>query len=160
MIKYLIMDVDGTLTDGGIYYDNHGNELKKFCTKDGSGIVMARAAGILLIVITGRESPSTKKRMAELGVVNLYQNVKNKVEWLKAWMLENDVKKDEIGYVGDDLNDLAPMKICGFVACPADAVEDVKKIADYISVAKGGHGVIRDVVRELLVKAGVWDAVL
>ena len=160
MIKYLIMDVDGTLTDGGIYYDNHGNELKKFCTKDGSGIVMARAAGILLIVITGRESPSTKKRMAELGVVNLYQNVKNKVEWLKVWMLENDVKKDEIGYVGDDLNDLAPMKICGFVACPADAVEDVKKIADYISVAKGGHGVIRDVVRELLVKAGVWDAVL
>ena len=160
MIKYLIIDIDGTLTDGGVYYDEHGNELKKFCTKDGSGMVMVRTAGIKPIVITGRESAATTRRMKELGIGTFYQKVNDKVAWLKAWMLENNVTKDEIGYIGDDLNDLAPMKLCGFVACPADAVEDVKEIANYISTENGGHGVIRDVIRKMLVDEGLWNTVL
>ena len=160
MIKYLIVDVDGTLTDGGIYYDNVGNEVKKFCTKDGSGMVMARTAGITTVVITGRESAATTRRMKELGVETFFQKVNDKVTWLNAWMHENNVKKSEIGYIGDDLNDLAPMKLCGFVACPADAVEDVKEIANYISTVNGGHGVVRDVIRKLLVDEGLWSCVL
>lgn len=160
MIKYLIIDIDGTLTDGGVYYDEHGNELKKFCTKDGSGMVMVRTAGIKPIVITGRESAATTRRMKELGVETFYQKINDKVAWLKAWMLENNVKKDEIGYIGDDLNDFAPMKLCGFVACPADAVEDVKVIANYISTENGGHGVVRDVIRKMLVDEDLWDVVL
>jgi 3-deoxy-D-manno-octulosonate 8-phosphate phosphatase (KDO 8-P phosphatase) len=160
MIKYLIIDIDGTLTDGGVYYDEHGNELKKFCTKDGSGMVMVRTAGIKPIVITGRESAATTRRMKELGVETFYQKVNDKFFWLKAWMLENDVKKDEIGYIGDDLNDLAPMKLCGFVACPADAIADVKEVADYVSTENGGHGVIRDVIRKMLVDEKMWNSLL
>lgn len=159
-LKYLIIDIDGTLTDGGIYYDEHGNELKKFCTKDGSGMVMVKAAGIKPIVITGRESAATTRRMKELGIETFYQKINDKVTWLKAWMLEKNVKKDEIGYIGDDLNDLAPMKLCGFIACPADAIEEVKELANYISKENGGHGVVRDVIRKLLIEEGLWNTLL
>ena len=159
-LKYLIIDIDGTLTDGGVYYDGLGNELKKFCTKDGSGLVMVRTAGITPIVITGRESVATTKRMTELGIKHLYQKVNDKVAWLKKWMLEGNINRDEIGYIGDDLNDLAPMKLCGFVACPADAVEDVKEIANYVTSVNGGQGVVREVIRKILVDGGCWDDVL
>lgn len=160
MIKYLILDIDGTLTDGGVYYDNTGNELKKFNTKDGTGIILTRIAGIQPIVLTGRECQATLRRMTELGVTAIHQNVKNKSEWLKAWMVENEIQKDEIAYLGDDVNDIPPMKLCGFVACPADAVEEVKSIAGYVSTIPGGHGVVRDVIRFLLDQEGLWNEVL
>ena len=160
MIKYLILDIDGTMTDGGIYYDETGNEFKKFCTKDGTGIIVARNANIRLIVLTGRECHATERRMTELGVTEVYQNIKDKVLWMKEWMIENDISKEEVGYIGDDINDLGPMKLCGFVACPADSIEEVKGIADYIATVDGGHGVIRDVIKYLLKKEGLWDITL
>ena len=130
MLKYLIIDVDGTFTDGGIYYDENGNEIKKFCTKDGTGIVCARTAGIKMIVLTGRECTATSRRMKEMKVDYLYQNVKNKSEFLQKFMYDNGIDKEELGYIGDDVNDLASMELCGYVGCPADAAEDVKRIAN------------------------------
>lgn len=156
MINYIILDVDGTLTDGGVYYDEHNNEIKKFCTKDGTGINCARMMGIHIFVLTGRECAATTRRLTELGVTELHQNVKDKVSWLKSWMEVNRIQRDEIGYIGDDINDLGPMKMCGFIGCPADAAIEVKEIADYVSPINGGYGAARDVIEHYLREQGVW----
>ncbi len=156
-LRYFILDVDGTLTDGGIYYDEHGNEMKKFCTKDAAGIFTARAAGIEVMVLTGRECAATTRRLTELGVQELHQNVKDKVSWMKNWMEHNGITKEQVGYVGDDLNDLAPMRLCGYIGCPVDACQEVKAIADYVSNIKGGHGAARDVIEQYFREAGLWD---
>ena len=157
MIKYLIIDVDGTLTDGGIYYDNNGNELKKFCTKDGSGFVVAQAAGIKLVIVTGRECEATKKRMEELKVDHIYQGIKDKAEFLENWSVKKKISKSEIGYIGDDINDLPPMKLACFIGCPSDACEEVKAVADYVSPICGGHGAVRDVIEHYLKCQDLWD---
>ncbi len=102
-LKYLILDVDGTLTDGGIYYDNNGNELKKFCTKDGTGFVMAHAAGIKLVVMTGRECEATGRRMEELKVDHIYQGIRDKAGFLRTWIVDNKIERDELGYIGDQI---------------------------------------------------------
>ena len=156
MIKYIILDVDGTLTDGGIYYDEHGNELKKFCTKDAAGIFTARAAGIEVMILTGRECAATTRRLTELGVKELHQNVKDKVAWMKQWMESNNISRDEVAYIGDDLNDLRPMQLCGYIGCPADACEEVKAISNYISTIKGGYGAARDVIEHYFRELGTW----
>ena len=156
-IKYLIIDVDGTMTDAGIYYDEHGNELKKFCTKDAAGYFAAHKAGIKLMVLTGRECQATARRMQEMKFDYIIQNIKDKETYLRDFMEQNRISGQEIGYIGDDLNDLAPMKLCGFAGCPADACEEVKKQADYISGIKGGYGAVRDVISAMLKERGEWE---
>ena len=98
-ITHLVMDVDGTLTDSGVYYDDAGHELKKFNTKDGAGMKVAKAAGIVLIVLTGRECEATVRRMRELGVDILIQNVKDKKRWLMDYMAENALNTSQLGYI-------------------------------------------------------------
>lgn len=156
-IKYLIIDVDGTLTDAGIYYDENGNELKKFCTKDAAGFFAAHQAGIEIMILTGRECAATTRRMKEMKVEYLIQNCKDKVSYIQKFMKDNNIDRDEIGYLGDDLNDLPGMSLCGFVGCPADACDEVKEKADYISGIKGGYGAVRDIVSYLLKKRGEWE---
>jgi len=156
-IKYLVIDVDGTMTDGGLYYDENGNETKKFCTKDAAGFFAAHQVGMKIMVLTGRECKATARRMSEMKVEYLCQNVKDKVSYLKNFMTENGIKKEEVGYIGDDLNDLPPMMLCGYVGCPEDACLEVKKIADYISTVKGGYGAVRDIIEHLLREHNMWD---
>ncbi len=156
-LKYLVVDVDGTMTDGGIYYDEKGNEYKKFNTRDAAGFFAARQAGIKLMVLTGRVCKATTRRMTEMKIDYVCQNIKNKEQYLKNFMAENHIAKEELGYVGDDLNDLPPMKLAGFVACPSDSCLEIKEIADYISAVKGGHGAVRDVVEHLLRESGEWE---
>ena len=160
MIKYIILDVDGTLTDGGIYYDDKGNELKKFNTKDAAGLYAAKEAGIIIIVLTGRECKATARRLAELGINELHQGVKDKVTWIKKWMVENSIISDDVGYIGDDLNDLAPMHLCGFVGCPVDSCVEVKENATYISPIKGGDGAARDIIEHYLREIGLWSSMV
>lgn len=155
-IKYLVIDVDGTLTDAGIYYDEHGNELKKFCTKDAAGFFAAHQVGMQIMVLTGRECAATTRRMTEMKVEYLVQNCKDKVTYMQEFMKENGISKQEVGYLGDDLNDLPSMQLCGFVGCPEDACAEVKERADYISGIKGGYGAVRDIVETLLRKRGEW----
>lgn len=159
-ISYLIIDVDGTMTDAGIYYDEHGNELKKFCTKDAAGYMAAHKAGIRLMVLTGRECQATTRRMEEMKFDFIVQKIKDKASYLKNFMEKNHLSKQELGYIGDDLNDLPPMKLCGFVGCPADACEEVKSQADYISGIKGGYGAVRDIISVLLKERGEWDGII
>lgn len=156
-IKYLIIDVDGTMTDAGIYYDENGNELKKFCTKDAAGFFAAKKTGIKVMVLTGRECAATTRRMTEMKVDYLVQNCKDKMTYLTQFMKDNGISRDEMGYLGDDLNDLPPMKLCGFVGCPADACREVRERADYISNVKGGYGAVRDIIEYMLQERGEWE---
>ncbi|MDO4303800.1 MAG: hypothetical protein Q4D94_07780 [Bacillota bacterium] len=156
-IKYLIIDVDGTLTDAGIYYDEHGNELKKFCTKDAAGFFAAHQVGIKILILTGRECAATTRRMTEMKADYLVQDCKDKVRYIQSFMRENEISKEELGYLGDDLNDLPGMNLCGFAGCPSDACEEVKERADYVSVIKGGYGAVRDIISYLLKQRGEWE---
>lgn len=156
-IKYLVIDVDGTMTDAGIYYDEHGNELKKFCTKDAAGFFAAKKTGIQVMVLTGRECVATTRRMTEMKVDYLVQNCKDKMTYLTQFMKDNGISRDEMGYLGDDLNDLPPMNLCGFVGCPADACFEVREHADYISDVKGGYGAVRDIIEHMLRERGEWE---
>ena len=126
MIEYIVIDVDGTLTDGGVYYDDTGNELKKFNTKDGAGFLVANSVGLKTVILTGRECAATVRRMTELKASHLFQNVKNKREFLESFMMGEGIIKEEIGYIGDDVNDLDAMSLVGFIGCPSDACNEVR----------------------------------
>ena len=149
-IKLLVIDVDGTLTDGGIYYDDCGNEWKKFNTKDAAGFFEAKRAGIKTMVLTGRECAATTRRMEELKVDYLYQNVKDKTSFLEDFLKKRGLVKEDVGYIGDDINDFGPLKLAGYVMCPSDACKSVRDIADYVSPVAGGHGAVRDVIEQYI----------
>lgn len=156
-LRYWVLDVDGTLTDGGIYYGESGDEVKKFNVKDGAGFALAHAAGMKIIVLTGRRCQATERRMKELQVDFLFQDVKDKAEFLRELFSDNGIDADEAGYIGDDLNDLASMRMAGFAACPADACEEVMREADYVASAKGGYGAVREVMEFYLKERMEWE---
>lgn len=157
-IKLIVLDVDGTLTDGGIYYDSQGNEMKRFDVKDGLGILVARKAGLEFAVLTGRASPMVERRVKELGINYLLQGVQKKYPALLELAKSQNLSLEEIGYIGDDLNDLQCMEAVGFRACPCDAAAAVKAICSYIASAPGGHGAVRENLEYLLTQRGLWDA--
>ena len=160
MIKLLVLDVDGTMTDGGVYYDATGNELKKFAIKDGAGILAARAVGVQVMICTGRECEAVRRRAADLHIDYVFQNVKDKAAFLREFMTEHGLSREEVAYCGDDWNDLPAMALCGFVACPADATDIIQARADYICPQCGGHGAVRSAVQKILEDDGRWkDAV-
>lgn len=148
-IKYLVMDVDGTLTDGKIYMGNQGELMKAFNIKDGAGIHdILIPNGIMPVIITGRASDIVKRRCLELGITELYQGVSDKVSKLKEVMSEKQCGLESVAYIGDDINDIRSMFLIkqsgGIVGCPADAVAEVKAISDFISSKNGGEGAVRD----------------
>ena len=156
-IRLIISDVDGTMTDGGVYYDENGNELKKFCTRDAAGFFTAHAVGIKIMALTGRECAATSRRMSEMKIDYLCQNVKDKHLFLKKFIHENQYEADEIAYIGDDLNDLYPMSLCGYKGCPADAYSEIKEESDYVSSQNGGQGAVSDFIQHILQKRGQWE---
>ena len=152
-ISFLIMDVDGTLTDGNIYMGNSGEMFKAFNIKDGYGINhLLPKHGIEPIIITARESQITVNRCKELNITRLYQNCSNKRQKLielageMGMECDADGKYPTFAYIGDDIIDIPCMELCGIVGCPEDAVEEVKKISDFTSVHKGGQGAVRDFI--------------
>lgn len=145
------MDVDGTLTDGKIYLGNDGEVMKAFSIKDGCGIHdILIPSGITPVIITGRKSKILENRCKELGISNLHQGIRNKIE--KLLTITTDLSA--VAYIGDDINDLScmePIKEAGgLVGCPADAVQKVKDLADYISEKNGGDGAVREFVEWLV----------
>jgi len=145
-IKMLVMDVDGTLTDGKIYIGSGGELMKAFNVKDGYGIVQARKDGVLPVIITGRTSDIVAARARELKIEELHQGISDKLTKLKEIAENYDVQMDEIAYIGDDVNDLDCIKVCGCTACPADAVEEVKDYVNYVCQKNGGDGAVREFV--------------
>ena len=148
--KLLVMDVDGTLTDGKIYMGETGELCKVFDVKDGYGIrMLLMPAGIQPIIITGRSSKILENRCRELGITELYQSVSDKVACLNK-LLGDNPDYSHVAYIGDDINDLPCMKLIkkhgGLVGCPANAVSKVKECADYICILNGGNGAVREFI--------------
>ena len=159
-LTHFILDVDGTMTDSGLYFDDNGNELKRFSSRDFIGVMAAHFAGIKIMIVTGRKCPATERRAKELRIDYLYQGVKNKKAFIEEFMRQNGIEKENLGYIGDDLNDYSAMKLSGFVTCPSDACPEIIAASDYVSKAKGGQGVVNDVFRFVLGKTDRWDAFL
>ena len=156
-IKLIILDVDGTMTDGGVYIDNRRVETKKFSIKDGCGIVLAHTQGIAFMSLTGRESYCVAQRAEELHIEYVFQNVRHKVSFLKEFMEKEGFSREELAYIGDDLNDFYAMQEAGTCACPSDAAPEIKARCDYVLQAKGGEGVVREFVELLLKEKGQWE---
>ncbi len=146
IVKMLVMDVDGTLTDGKIYIGANGELMKAFDVKDGYAIVHLKKYGIEPVIITGRVSKIVENRANELGIKELYQGVSNKIEILKDIMNKYSITKENIAYIGDDLNDIDCIQFCGLSACPKNAVEDVKNVVNYICHNNGGSGAVREFI--------------
>ncbi|MCR8872920.1 KdsC family phosphatase [Phocaeicola barnesiae] len=159
-IKLIVLDVDGTLTDGGIYFDNSGNEFKKFNIKDGAGIVLAQKVGYDFLILTGRMSSCVQRRCADLKIRYVEQGVTNKMEFLSNFMKMHNLKSENVAYIGDDLIDMGPMQIVGVRACPQDAVEELKCCCDYVLPYKGGEGAVRYFLEILLKENQLWNDAL
>jgi 3-deoxy-D-manno-octulosonate 8-phosphate phosphatase (KDO 8-P phosphatase) len=149
-IKMLVMDVDGTLTDGKIYMSDNGELMKAFNIKDGYAIARLRDYGIEPVIITGRSSEIVTHRCAELKIKELHQGIENKSFKLREVCEKLHVELSQVAYIGDDLNDMPCIKICGFSACPADAMEVVRGHVNYICEAKGGDGAVREFIDHII----------
>lgn len=152
MIKMLIMDVDGTLTDGQLYLSSNNVETKGFSTKDGMGIRLAQANDILPVIITGRESYCVTRRAKELDIFEVHQNIKNKVEIANMLISKYQLSYEEVAYIGDDLNDLDTMLLCKERGVPNDGEQVMKKYATFICPRNGGYGAVRDFIDYLIEK--------
>lgn len=149
-IKILIMDVDGTLTDGKVNMTDNGELFKSFDVKDGYAIKhILPILHIIPIIITGRYSILTEKRAQEIGIENIYQGILQKEALLPAICDKFKVTTQEISYIGDDLNDLNIMKCVKIAACPADAVYQIKAVSQFISTKVGGNGAVREFIEWL-----------
>ncbi len=155
-IKLIILDVDGTLTDGGIYYDSCGQELKKFNVKDGLAIKVAISAGIEFAILTGRQSAIVERRAEELGIKYLQEGVQDKYTAMIELIRELKLELKNVGYIGDDWNDLQAMKEVAVKGCPSDAAAEVKEICDIIAEHQGGQGAVRDCIQKILEFTGSW----
>ena len=148
-IKMFLTDCDGCLTDGGMYYSEHGDELKKFNTRDGMGFALLRDKGILTGIITSESVDLNRRRAEKLKLDILESGCKDKVSTIKKICRERSINLSNVCYIGDDINDVEAIKSVGFGCAPADAIQQVKEHAKYVTKAKGGEGVIREIV-ELL----------
>lgn len=149
-VKLLVMDVDGTLTDGRIYIGAQGEVMKAFDVKDGYAIIHLREQGIEPVIITGRQSGIVEARARELKINELHQGISNKLDRLKKIALKYEAVPEEIAYIGDDLNDLECIRYCGLSACPEDAVSSVKEQVDYVCSHSGGRGAVREFIDKIL----------
>ena len=146
-VKMLVMDVDGTLTDGHIYVGSEGEMMKAFHVQDGYGIAhILPQLGITPVIITGRSSHIVEKRAAELKICHLHQGIGDKLSKLREVAAELGAKAEEIAYIGDDVNDLDCIRWCGCTACPADATPEVLAAVDYVCKRDGGRGAVREFI--------------
>lgn len=159
-IKLVVLDVDGTLTDGKLYIDNSGVETKAFNVKDGMAISQALKYGVLFALITGRNSEIVKHRANELKIHEIHQGIRNKIKVLEELKSKHDLSWNQILYIGDDLNDLKAMKIVGVSACPSDAAQIVQEEADFVSKYKGGEGAVREIIDLLLIEKGIYTQII
>lgn len=159
-IKALFFDVDGVLTDGGIIYDDTGRETKRFNVKDGYIISHLKKAGILVGIITGRESKIVSNRAAELKLDFCHQGIMDKYSVFEKLVEFHKLKRKQVAYIGDDINDLKVLQNCGLSACPADAMPYIKTRVDVVTNACGGEGVAREVSDLVLAAQGLLDKIL
>lgn len=157
--KLILTDIDGVWTDGGMYYDQEGVELKKFHTYDSAGVLFAHHLGIPVGVLTGENTNIVKRRSDKLKIDYLYLGCKDKVAVTKELCSQLGIKLSDVAYIGDDLNDIALLKLVGWAGVPSSAPEYVKALANVKLQKKGGEGVFREFV-ELILSIGEIESIM
>jgi 3-deoxy-D-manno-octulosonate 8-phosphate phosphatase (KDO 8-P phosphatase) len=158
--KLIITDIDGVWTDGSMYYDQTGNELKKFHTYDSAGVLFAQLLNIPVAILTGETTEIVNRRATKLQINYLYQGVKNKVETTQKIIDELKISFEDCAFIGDDINDLALLCKVGFSGAPNNAAEYIKEKVHYVTQKKGGEGAFREFVEYILKEQGVFEEVL
>ena len=156
-ITTFIFDVDGVLTDGTVSVLTNGDMLRTMNVKDGYALRAAVDKGYNVCVISGGKNEGVRIRLKGLGIENIYLGAQNKIEQLDDYMTANDIKSENVLYMGDDIPDYPVMKGIGLPCCPQDAVPEIKSISKYISHKKGGKGAVRDVIEQVLKVQGKWS---
>ena len=159
-IRVVLFDVDGVLTDGGVFVHPDGTESKRFDIKDGAAIVIARRAGLTVGLLSARQSASTLHRARQLGMDPVRQGVSDKAAAFDDLLRAQDWMPEEVAYMGDDVVDLPVLMRVGLAACPADAVPEVQAVAHLVSPHAGGHGAARSLIEDILRSQGRWEALI
>ena len=159
-IKLVLTDIDGVWTDGGMYYDQTGNELKKFNTSDSAGVIFLRLLDIPLGIITGENTRIVRRRAEKLKINHLFMGVKNKLEVAQKLCADLNISLQEVAYVGDDLNDALLLQAVGFSAIPANASAYMEKYAQIRLTRKGGDGAFREFVELILQKENLLETAI
>jgi 3-deoxy-D-manno-octulosonate 8-phosphate phosphatase (KDO 8-P phosphatase) len=156
-VKVVVFDVDGVLTDGGLWYGPEGEAFKRFDVKDGHAMVLARLTGLRVAILTARTSRIVEGRAKELKLAAVFQGKRDKGPAFDELCVELAVTTDQVAYMGDDLNDLPPMEKAGLAACPSDACDEVRQVAHFVSQKPGGRGAARELIELVLKATGKWD---
>ena len=159
-VRLVVLDVDGVLTDGGLYYGPAGEAFKRFDVKDGHALVLARYAGLPAAILTARSSDIVAVRAKELGLAAVLQGQREKSAGLAQLCAQLGVPPEHCAYIGDDVNDLGPLSRVGLAACPADAVPEVRATAHLVCDAPGGRGAVRQLVELCLRASGRWEGIV
>lgn len=157
-VKLVVLDVDGVLTDGGLYYDHTGQTMKRFHVQDGLGIKIAAGAGLQFAVITGLDSPAVAQRVKELGIVHYYPGHLHKLPVLQELAQEAGIALADMAYIGDDWVDAAPMSKVGFSVAVANARPEIFSLASWTTTAMGGQGAVRETIDFILRAQGVFES--
>ncbi|WP_291912675.1 3-deoxy-D-manno-octulosonate 8-phosphate phosphatase [Chitinophaga sp. CB10] len=155
-ITTFVLDVDGVLTDGTVQLLPGGELSRKMNIKDGYAMQLAVKKGYRVVIISGGKSESVVSRLQGLGIKDIYVGIVDKKEKLQDYVFENDLRWDEILYMGDDIPDYAPMQLVGLATCPADAAPEIKSISRYVSPYGGGLGCVRDIMEKVLKLNDHW----
>ncbi|MGH2565250.1 MAG: KdsC family phosphatase [Ginsengibacter sp.] len=156
-IKLFITDIDGVWTDGGMYYDETGNEWKKFNTSDSAGVLFLRLLNIPVAIITGEDTKIVKRRAAKLKIEHLYMGVSNKLEVAKELCSSLKITLNQVAYIGDDINDIELLKAVQLSAAPENAPDYIKKLVHWVIPVKGGDGAFRAFVEKYLQEADLLE---
>ena len=156
-VELILADVDGVLTDGGVWFDNQGIESKQFHVRDGVGIKLWQRAGFEFGILTSRSSHLVKVRAAELGVELVRQGVENKLQAAQQIADEAGLDMDQVGYLGDDLPDLPLLRAAGLAMSVGDGAEDVRTSVHWVSSVAGGRGAVREAIEMILKEKGLWQ---
>ena len=156
-MKLLVLDVDGVLTDGGLWYDSNGQLIKRFDVRDGLGIRLLQQAGLQIALLSGGQGGATEVRARQLGIQYCLVGIKDKVHALNTLQMDLNVSPTETVFVGDDLNDLAVRPVVAMLLAPADACAAVRRGADLVLSRRGGHGAVRELAERILQTRGGWS---
>ena len=159
-IEMLAMDVDGVLTDGTLVINADGSESKSFNSMDGHGIRMWQRAGLKVALISGRASEPTQRRAEQLQIEYVFQDCHNKLPVFEKLLEQLGLSPDKVTYIGDDLTDLPVIRYAGFGVAVANAVDEVKQYADYVTTRPGGSGAVREVIEYILKNSGRWQKLM
>ena len=160
VIKAVLLDVDGVMTDGKLHYSVRGEEIKSFDVKDGLGIQLLLNAKISVGIISGRNSDALERRIKDLGIQHIYVGSNDKGKDLQKFLETSGLRREEVAYIGDDLPDLTVIMMCGFSACPSDACTEVLGAVDHVSSKRGGDGVVRDIAELILRSTDRWTSTI